>query len=107
MRPLFATLEKDARFSRARNFARARAARQNFFEKTFEFIEGLNICQIRMAGKTLVRPENGRYHGIYRTLARLGPKNHMKKQVHRDRYTFQIFIEIIDTKNQRKFNIFF
>ena len=31
-----------------------------------------------MAGKTLVRPENGRFHGIYRSLARLGPKNHIK-----------------------------
>ena len=76
LRPLFATLEKDARFSRARNFARARRAPKNFWKK-FEFIEGLNICKIRTAGKLLVWPENGGFHEIYRSLARLDPKNHI------------------------------
>ena len=75
-RQLFVTLEKCARFSRGRNFARARRA-PKFFLKKFEFIDGLNICKNRMAGKILDRPGNGRFHGIYRSLARLGPKNHI------------------------------
>ena len=62
LRPLFATLEKCAHFSRARNFARAPRAK-NFLKK-FEFIDGLSICKIRTAGKLLVWPGNGRYHPI-------------------------------------------
>ena len=67
---------KNARFARARNFARARRAPKIFWKK-FEFIEGLNICKIRMAGKVLVRPENGLPHGISRFLPNMTRKNHI------------------------------
>ena len=77
LRPLFATLEKYARFSRARNFARARRAPKIFWKK-FEFIKGPNICNDRMAGKTLVRPENGRSQRISKYLADMTRKNHIK-----------------------------
>ena len=74
LRPFFATLEKCARFSRAHNFART--ARQKFVKK-FEFIKRLNICKIRMVGKTLDRPENERFQRISRNLRDMTRKNQM------------------------------
>ena len=77
MRPHFATLEKYARFSRSRNFARARRAPKIFWKK-FEFIEELNFCKIRTAGKLLVWPENGRSQRITQNLRDMTRKNHIK-----------------------------
>ena len=49
-----------------------------------------------MAGKTLVRPENGRFHGIMRNLRDMTRKNHIK-------IVFKVGAKIAKTRRQNFF----